>query len=168
MVSLIQSNYAGFGSGVVVPGTGIALQNRGNTFSLKDSAYNRLEGGKRTYHTIIPGFLTREGEPLGPFGVMGGYMQPQGHVQVLLNTIERELNPQAALDAPRWRWTGGKEIEVEQDFPEHLIGKLERRGHEVSVASDRGAFGRGQIVFRHGEGLVGATEPRTDGQVGVY
>jgi len=168
MVSLIQSNYAGFGSGVVVPGTGIALQNRGNTFSLDDSAYNRLEGGKRTYHTIIPGFLTREGEPLGPFGVMGGYMQPQGHVQVLLNTIERGLNPQAALDAPRWRWTGGKEIEVEQDFPEHLIGKLERRGHEVSVASDRGAFGRGQIIFRHGKGLVGATEPRTDGQVGVY
>jgi gamma-glutamyltranspeptidase/glutathione hydrolase len=168
MVSFIQSNYAGFGSGVVVPGTGIALQNRGNTFSLDDSAHNRLEGGKRTYHTIIPGFLTREGKPLGPFGVMGGYMQPQGHLQVLLNTIERDLNPQAALDAPRWRWTGGKEIEVEQDFPEHLIVKLERRGHEVSVASDRGAFGRGQIIFRHGKGLVGATEPRTDGQVAVY
>ncbi len=168
MVSFIQSNYAGFGSGVVVPGTGIALQNRGNTFSLDDSAYNRLEGGKRTYHTIIPGFLTREGRPLGPFGVMGGYMQPQGHVQVLLNIIERKLNPQAALDAPRWRWTGGREVEVEKDFPSHIIGKLKRRGHEVSVASESGAFGRGQVVFRHGKGLVGATEPRTDGQVGVY
>ncbi|MFW6006117.1 MAG: gamma-glutamyltransferase family protein [Candidatus Bipolaricaulota bacterium] len=168
MVSFIQSNYAGFGSGVVVPGTGIALQNRGNTFSLKEEDHNRLEGGKRTYHTIIPGFLTREGDPVGPFGVMGGYMQPQGHLQVLVNLIDRNLNPQAALDAPRWRWTGGKSVEVEQSFPENLVGELKRKGHDVTVASDRGAFGRGQIILRDGDVLIGATEPRTDGQVAAY
>ncbi|MFW6071234.1 MAG: gamma-glutamyltransferase family protein [Candidatus Bipolaricaulota bacterium] len=168
MVSFIQSNYAGFGSGVVVPGTGVALQNRGNTFSLDPDDYNSLEGGKRTYHTIIPGFLTKDGAPLGPFGVMGGYMQPQGHVQVLAGMVDDGLNPQAALDAPRWRWIGGRKVEVEKGFPEYLIGKLERRGHEISVATDSGSFGRGQVILRQNGVLVGATEPRTDGQVAVY
>ncbi len=109
MVSYIQSNYMGFGSGLVVPGTGIALQNRGHIFSLDSSDANCLEPGKRTYHTIIPGFLTKNNQPVGPFGVMGGYMQPQGHVQVIMNALDFGLNPQAALDAPRWRW-------VEDDY----------------------------------------------------
>lgn len=168
MVSFIQSNYAGFGSGVVVPGTGIALQNRGNTFSLKEEDHNKLEGGKRTYHTIIPGFLTRAGDPVGPFGVMGGYMQPQGHLQVLVNLLDRNLNPQAALDAPRWRWTGGKAVEIEQNFPEYLVGELKRKGHDITIATEKGAFGRGQIIWRDGGVLIGATEPRTDGQVAAY
>ncbi len=165
MVSYIQSNYMGFGSGVVVPETGIALQNRGSLFSLEEGHSNGLEGGKRSYHTIIPGFLTRKGSPVGPFGVMGGYMQPQGHVQVLRNIMDRGHNPQEALDAPRWRWDEKKSIEVEKSFPDHLLGKLARRGHDISVAPDSGGFGRGQFIWKDGEVLIGATEHRTDGYI---
>ncbi|MFB6290843.1 MAG: gamma-glutamyltransferase family protein [Candidatus Bipolaricaulia bacterium] len=168
MVSFIQSNYAGFGSGIVVPETGIALQNRGSLFTLDKDDRNRLESGKRTYHTIIPGFLTRSGTPIGPFGVMGGYMQPQGHLQVLVNIIDRGLNPQAALDAPRWRWDEGTKLEVEKSFPDHLLAELGRKGHDITVIGDAGKFGRGQLIWRDGETLIGATEPRTDGQVASW
>jgi gamma-glutamyltranspeptidase/glutathione hydrolase len=169
MISYIQSNYMGFGSGVVVPGTGIAMQNRGHTFSLDPAHPNFLRPGKRTYHTIIPGFLTKGSEPLGPFGVMGGFMQPQGHLQVVMNLIDFHLNPQAALDAPRWQWVEGRRVLVEPGFPAHIAQALERRGHHVEVALDAGSFGRGQIILRLPDGvLAGGSEPRTDGQVAAW
>ena len=169
MVSYIQSNYMGFGSGVVVPGTGVALHNRGHNFSLQAGHPNELAPGKRPYHTIIPGFLTREGEAVGPFGVMGGFMQPQGHVQVILNTLRYGMNPQVALDAPRWQWTGGKTVEVEHSLPAWLARELTLRGHDIKVQLENGAFGRGQIIWRNAQGvLVGGSEGRTDGQVVGY
>lgn len=170
MVSFIQSNYMGFGSGLVVPGTGIALQNRGHNFSLDPTHENRLEPGKKTYHTIIPGFLTKGDQPVGPFGVMGGFMQPQGHVQVIMNSIDFHLNPQAALDAPRWQWMEGKKVLVENNFPNHLAQALARRGHEIQVALESGMFGRGQIIWRNPDTgiLVGGTESRTDGCVASW
>jgi gamma-glutamyltranspeptidase/glutathione hydrolase len=169
MISYIQSNYMGFGSGLVVPGTGIALQNRGHNFTLDPSHENRLEGGKRTYHTIIPGFLMKDGQPVGPFGVMGGFMQPQGHVQVLMNAIDFGLNPQAALDAPRWQWLEGKTVEMEHSMPDHIVDALGRMGHGVKWAMGSGGFGRGEIIWRQPNGvLVGATEPRADGQVAAW
>jgi gamma-glutamyltranspeptidase/glutathione hydrolase len=168
MVSYIQSNYMGFGSGLVVPETGIALHNRGNTFSLDPSHINCLEPMKRTYHTIIPGFITQDDSPIGPFGVMGGYMQPQGHLQVLMNLVDFGLNPQACLDAPRWRWEKGKKVVLEDSFPKHIGRALSRRGHEISYAFHSGGFGRGQMIIKNNDGYVGATEPRTDGHIGVW
>lgn len=167
MVSFIQSNFEGFGSGIVVPGTGISLQNRGWSFSLDENAANVLRPGKRTYHTIIPGFLTKQHQAVGPFGVMGGYMQPQGHVQVVTSMIEDHLNPQAALDLPRWKWVEGKTVEVEPDFPDHLAQALERRGHRIIKVTDKLTFGRGQIILRNADThvLQGGTEPRADGAV---
>jgi gamma-glutamyltranspeptidase/glutathione hydrolase len=169
MISYIQSNYMGFGSGLVVPGTGIGLHNRGHNFTLDPNHVNRLEPGKRPYHTIIPGFLTKDGQPVGPFGVMGGFMQPQGHLQVVMNTVDFGLNPQAALDAPRWQWMEGKTVEMERSTPEHIVDALSRMGHGVRWALGSGGFGRGEIIWRQENGvLVGGTEPRTDGQVAAW
>ncbi|WP_199616084.1 gamma-glutamyltransferase family protein [Paenibacillus alkalitolerans] len=168
MVSFIQSNYMGFGSGLVVPGTGIALQNRGHNFSLDESDANGLEPGKKTYHTIIPGFLTKDGAPVGPFGVMGGFMQPQGHLQVVMNMIDFGLNPQAALDAPRWQWTEGMTVELEHGVEESIALALSRRGHNVRRALGSGSFGRGQIIVRDPGGvLIGGVDPRADSAAAV-
>lgn len=169
MVSYIQSNYWGFGSGIVIPGTGISIQNRGYSFSLNKEDENCLESGKKAFHTIIPGFLTKDGTPIGPFGVMGGFMQPQGHVQVITNTIDFHMNPQEALDAPRWQWVGGKDIEVESGFSKNLTKELVKRGHNIKVFSDALTFGRGQIIWKDEKGvLTGATESRTDGTVAAW
>lgn len=169
MVSFIQSNYMGFGSGLVVPGTGIALQNRGHGFSLEEKHVNRLEPHKRPYHTIIPGFITKNGEAVGPFGVMGGFMQPQGHLQVISNMVDFHHNPQAALDAPRWQWTGGRNVLVEKDFEGNVALELQRKGHNVSVEINSGSFGRGQIIIKDKNGCyVCGTEKRTDGMVAVW
>jgi gamma-glutamyltranspeptidase / glutathione hydrolase len=170
MVSFIQSNYMGFGSGLVVPGTGIALHNRGHNFSFDETHVNRLAPRKKPYHTIIPGFLTKGNEPVGPFGVMGGFMQPQGHLQVVMNMIDFHLNPQAALDAPRWQWVEGKKVLVEHHFPRHIAEALARKGHEIHVSLDSGTFGRGQIIWRDPRTgvLAGGTEPRTDGAIAAW
>lgn len=167
MVSFIQSNYEGFGSGLVVPGTGISLHNRGRNFSLDPDHDNCLEPGKKPYHTIIPGFLSKGNVPVGPFGVMGGFMQPQGHVQVIMNTLDFQLNPQAALNAPRWQWKEGKKVEVEPTFPHHLASGLAARQHNVTVALESTGFGRGQIIWRDAETgvFIGGSEARTDGSV---
>lgn len=172
MVSYIQSNYQGFGSGIVIPETGIALQNRGACFRLDPAHPNALAPRKRPYHTIIPAFLTREGKAIGPFGVMGGFMQPQGHVQMVLNTIDWSLNPQASLDAPRWQVTSGKEVLLESGVPSTIVEGLARRGHQVKVAAEYASFGRGQIIWQReawlgsrddGGSLIAGSDMRADG-----
>ena len=169
MVSYIQSNYMGFGSGIVVEGTGVSLQNRGADFSLDPAAANRLMPGKRTYHTIIPGFLMKEGKPVGPFGVMGAYMQPQGHVQVMMNCIDFHLDPQQALDAPRWQWLRDGTVAVESRFSPDLARALRRLGHDVRLDLNTPSFGRGQMIVRLESGvLVGGTESRTDSNIACY
>ncbi len=167
MVSYIQSNYLGFGSGLVVPGTGIALHSRGMGFSLDPLHANYLEPGKRTYHTIIPGFLTRRDRPVASFGVMGAFMQPQGHLQAIMNMLDFGLNPQAALDAPRWCWTTANTVELEHAFPRHLAQALEQRGHKVVIPHESTIFGRGQIIWRDEVSGVyaGGSDPRADGLV---
>jgi gamma-glutamyltranspeptidase/glutathione hydrolase len=170
MVSYIQSNYKGFGSGIVIPGTGIALQNRGKEFSLDPKDSNYLQPRKRTYHTIIPGFVTKGDKAIGPFGVMGGYMQPQGHLQVIMNSIDFKLNPQAAIDAPRWKWLNNKQVELEQSFPNHLAMGLSQLGHNIKINYDSSSFGRGQIIWKDESTgiLVGGTESRTDGVIASW
>jgi gamma-glutamyltranspeptidase/glutathione hydrolase len=175
MVSLIQSNYMGFGSHVVAPGTGFTLQNRGAGFVLDPGHPNVVAPGKRPFHTIIPGFLTRDGAPVGPFGVMGGHMQPQGHLQLIVNTVDDELDPQTALGEPRWYWHAGRDVRVEPglvgtDEGRAAVDGLRRRGHEVSVADDVSGFGFGQVIWRlpDGTGYVAGTEPRADGCAMAY
>ncbi|HKE67232.1 MAG TPA: gamma-glutamyltransferase family protein [Micromonosporaceae bacterium] len=164
MVSLIQSNYMGFGSFVAVPGFGFGLQNRGAGFSLDPAHPNVVAGGKRPFHTIIPGFLTRDGAAVGPFGVMGGHMQPQGHLQLMVSTIDDGLDPQAALDEPRWYWHAGRVMQVESSMDSGLVSALAARGHDVSVA-DNGAYGYGQAIWKlpDGAGYVAGSEGRADG-----
>jgi gamma-glutamyltranspeptidase/glutathione hydrolase len=169
MVSLIQSNYMGFGSGVVVPGTGISLQNRGAGFSLAPGHPNRIAGGKRPFHTIIPGFLTREGEPLAAFGVMGGPIQPPGHVQTLVRLLDYGMNPQAVLDAPRWKVNGGLAIDLEATAAPELRAGLAALGHRfVSAADSYMDFGAGQFIVRLDDGYAAASDPRRDGQAAGF
>ncbi len=165
MVSLIQSNYNGFGSGVVVSGTGISLQNRGSAFSLDPSHPNCVGPGKRPFHTIIPGFVTRHGEPVMSFGVMGADMQPQGHVQMLVRLADYGQNPQAAADAPRWKIAKDKSLLVEHDMPAATVEGLRKLGHAVKV-TPRWAmdYGSAQLIYRMPHGYLAASEPRRDGQ----
>lgn len=165
MVSMIQSNYAGFGSGIVVPGTGISLNNRIENFYFEKGLANSLEGGKLPYHTIIPGFMTKDNEALGAFGIMGAFMQPQAHVEVLTNMIDFNLNPQAALDAPRIMWTEGKKIQVEADFDPKIIAELKNFGHNVEIVNDYKSMGRGQIILKKDDVYIGGTEKRTDSNI---
>jgi len=176
MVSFIQSNYMGFGSGVVEPEFGISLQNRGHGFSTNPSApniANLVAPGKRPFHTIIPAFLTRDGAPVMSFGVMGGNMQPQGHMQTLVRMLMHRQNPQAACDAPRWRFNAGLNINVESAMPAAVVQGLQDLGHEVDVINDSYQdFGAGQFIWRMGdpavEGYQAASDPRRDGLAAGY
>jgi gamma-glutamyltranspeptidase/glutathione hydrolase len=170
MVSYIQSNYMGFGSGVVVPGTGIALQNRGHNFSFDPNHVNSLKPRKRPYHTIIPGFITHKKIAVGPFGVMGGFMQPQGHLQVISNLIDYHCNPQQALDQPRWQWLKNNDIIVEEHMSKDIIEGLKQKGHIVKIEPISGAFGRGQIIWydKKNNVYIGGTESRADGSIASW
>jgi gamma-glutamyltranspeptidase/glutathione hydrolase len=169
MVSFIQSNYMGFGSGCVEPGFGISLQNRGHGFSLDPASPNVVAPGKRPFHTIIPAFLTRDGQPVMSFGVMGANMQPQGHMQTLVRMLDHGQNPQAACDAPRWRFNAGLEINVEATMNPATVQGLSQRGHHMAVINDSYQdFGAGQFICRAGHpkvaGYVAASDARRDGQ----
>ncbi len=201
MVSFIQSNYMGFGSGIVVPGYGLSMQNRGHGFSLNPNSPNVVAPGKRPFHTIIPAFLTKpkagvstpslstgEGrgggensanlnthhiEPVMSFGIMGGNMQPQAHMQTLVRMLDHGQNPQAACDAPRWRFNAGLEINVEAAMNPVTSQALKDRGHQVDVIQDTYQdFGAGQFIWRLGdpavEGYVAASDSRRDGQAAAF
>jgi gamma-glutamyltranspeptidase / glutathione hydrolase len=169
MVSFIQSNYMGFGSGCVEPHFGISLQNRGHGFSLDSASPNCVAPLKRPFHTIIPAFLTKDGQPMMSYGVMGANMQPQGHLQTLVRMLDYKQNPQAACDAPRWRFNQGLEINVEAAMDKTTVQGLMDLGHRLEVINDSYQdFGAGQFIWRAGdpakEGYVAASDPRRDGQ----
>ncbi len=170
MVSFIQSNYEGWGSGVVVPGTGIAMQNRGACFTLEKGHVNEYAPGKLPYHTIIPGMLVGRdaagrARPHLAFGCMGGYMQPQGQLQIASRLEDARANPQAALDAPRWQVSDGLRLDVEPGFAQATLDELARRGHAVKVASEKSiSFGRAQAIRRVDGGYIAAGDMRGDAQ----
>lgn len=170
MVSLIQSNYLGFGSGMVVPKTGIALNNRACGFSLEAGHINQLAPKKKTLHTLIPAFLMKDNQPIGPFGLMGGFMQPQGHAQVLAHIFDRHATIQQALDAPRWQWMKDNDVIVEPSFDGSLTQELIKKGHQISVQEEIGYFGRGQILWVNPKtkAIHAATEKRCEGWVAGY
>ena len=178
MVSLIQSNYRGMGSGMTPPGLGFILQDRGEMFSLDKTHMNRLEGGKRPFHTIIPGFVTKNNEPWLSFGLMGGAMQPQGHAQILINMIDFNMDVQEAGDVPRIHHTGSSEptgeimkdggiLNLESGFPYSTIRELMRKGHRIQYAN--GPYGGYQAIKRAANDVYwGASESRKDGQAAGF
>jgi gamma-glutamyltranspeptidase/glutathione hydrolase len=162
MVSMIQSNYMGFGSGVVV--AGVSLHNRGVSFVATPGHPNQVGPGKRPFHTIIPGFVTKSGAPVMSFGVIGGPMQPQGHVQVVARIVDHHQNPQAACDGPRFQWLHGTQIGCESGFPQSTLDELSRRGHQLVTMHDGNRFGSCQAIWRLDEGYLTVSDPRNDGQ----
>ena len=165
MVSWIQSLYMGFGSGLTAGTTGIQLQNRGANFTLEEGHPNQVTPGKRPFHTIIPGFITKNGQPWSSFGVMGGFMQPQGHLQVGLNLVAFAMDPQSALDAPRFNWLQGMEFGLETAVSPQIRADLSKRGHQLRPPEQSLHFGGGQVIVRDPETgvLIGGSEPRNDG-----
>ncbi|MDR0570762.1 MAG: gamma-glutamyltransferase family protein [Clostridiales Family XIII bacterium] len=172
MISMIQSCYTPFGAGVVVPEYGLSLQSRSACFAIEEGHPNNVGPHKRPYQTIIPAFIMKDGKPLGPFGIMGGYMQPQAHMQVAMNMIDFKMNPQDALDAPRFCWSAGLNFSLEDHFSPGLVDALVRKGHLITTQNaytgdycDR-PFGRGQIILLSDENtLIGGTEGRGDGAI---
>ncbi len=176
MVSFIQSNYMGFGSGIVVPGYGLSLQNRGHGFTLNPASDNLVGPGKRPFHTIIPAFLTKQGRPVMSFGIMGGDMQPQAHMQTVVRMLDYQQQPQAACDAPRWRYFGGT-VNVEPGFDPATADGLRGLGHPIAPFTDSYQdYGAGQFIWRLDEGkgdvsvtgYAAASDPRRDGQAAGY
>lgn len=168
MVSFIQSNYQGFGSGIVIPGTGIAMQNRGQGFSLDPAHPNFVGPGKRPFHTIIPGFVTEAGAPRLAFGVMGGHMQHQGHFQMVQRIFDFGENPQAASDAPRWHVFPDFSVGLEQGFPEEVARGLAERGHRVRYVEEEHVFGGAQLILRTEHGYVAGSDHRKEGQAAGF
>lgn len=167
MVSFIQSNYLGFGSGIVIPNTGISMQNRGFGFAIAEGHPNCVGGGKRPYHTIIPGFVTYKDRPLMSFGVMGGHMQPQGHVQMMVRIFDYGQNPQTACDAPRWIVNQDLSVGLESGFSSDVIGELRGRGHIVLPTAQHftnSDFGGAQLIYCLDDGYCAASDSRKDGQ----
>jgi gamma-glutamyltranspeptidase / glutathione hydrolase len=165
MVSWIQSLYMGFGSGLTAGATGVQLQNRGANFSLEPGHPNEVGPGKRPFHTIIPGFISKDGQPWCSFGVMGGFMQPQGHLQVGLNLAAFGMDPQTALDAPRYNWLEGMTVGLETAVSPDIRAELARRGHQLHPSDKPLHYGGGQVIVRDPESgvLIGGSEPRNDG-----
>jgi gamma-glutamyltranspeptidase/glutathione hydrolase len=168
MVSFIQSNYMGFGSGIVIPGTGISLQNRGYGFSLDPGHPNCVGPAKRPYHTIIPGFVTAKGAPRVSFGVMGGHMQHQGHVQMVNRLFDCEENPQAASDAPRWRVDEEFNVDLESGFPRAIADGLAKLGHVVRYDGEDSLFGGAQLIVKTDDGYIAGSDHRKEGYAGGF
>ena len=169
MVSMIQSNYRGFGSGIVIEGTGISMQNRGSGFVLTPGHPNIVAGGKRPFHTIIPGFVTRaDGNPAMAFGVMGGHMQHQGHVQMVTRIFDHRENPQAASDAPRWHVSPDYRLALETGTPPGTIKALQERGHEALLVEDEGLFGGAQLICCLEDGYCAASDHRKEGMAAGF
>ena len=169
MVSMIQSNYRGFGSGIVIEGTGISMQNRGSGFVLTPGHPNIVAGGKRPFHTIIPGFVTRaDGNPAMAFGVMGGHMQHQGHVQMVTRIFDHRENPQAASDAPRWHVSLDYRLALETGTPPGTIKALQERGHEARLVEDEGLFGGAQLICCLEDGYCAASDHRKEGMAAGF
>lgn len=164
MVSYIQSNYKGFGSGIVVPGTGISLQNRGAGFTLEEGHPNCVAGAKRPYHTIIPGFVMKDEAPLMSFGVMGAHMQAQGHLQMMVRIFLAGQNPQTAADAPRWYVGEDSTLSLEPGIGPIVREELKRRGHRLAAEAPTSLFGGAQLIYRLPDGYCAASDPRKDGQ----
>ena len=164
MVSFIQSNYHGFGSGIVIPDTGISMQNRGAGFTLQSDHPNCVGGGKRPFHTIIPGFVMKDGAPLMSFGVMGAHMQAQGHLQMMTRIFAYGQNPQAAADAPRWYVAEDSVLSLEAGFGPDVRKELKRRGHHLTDEAATSLFGGAQLVYCLPDGYCAASDPRKDGQ----
>jgi len=163
MVSYIQSNFWSFGSGIVIPETGIPLQNRGLGFTLEEGHPNQVGGGKRPYHTIIPAFVTQKGKPVMSFGLMGGAMQPQGHAQMMIRIFDYHQNPQAAADGPRWQVMKDLEVALEPRFKPDVVNELTSRGHKI-VSIDEPMYGGAQLIYKLADGYCAGSEPRKDGQ----
>jgi gamma-glutamyltranspeptidase/glutathione hydrolase len=163
MVSMIQSNFRGFGSGIVIPGTGISMQNRGSGFVLDPAHPNRVGPSKRPYHTIIPGFVTQNGLPRMSFGVMGGHMQHQGHVQMVNRIFDHRQNPQAASDAPRWHVFPDFSVGLETGFPASIAERLAARGHVVRREQHEATFGGAQLIYKLDDGYCAASDHRKEG-----
>ncbi|MGV0035137.1 MAG: gamma-glutamyltransferase family protein [Candidatus Azotimanducaceae bacterium WSBS_2022_MAG_OTU7] len=168
MVSMIQSNFRGFGSGIVVPGTGISLQNRGAGFVLEDGHPNQVGPGKRPYHTIIPGFITRNNQPAMGFGVMGGHMQAQGHLQMMLRVMHFNQNPQAASDAPRWYVFEDGRVALEDGFDPGVARELQARGHDIVMGRPEYLFGGAQLIAKMENGYCAGSDHRKEGLASGY